>query len=395
MIPENIKKPSGGISEAVLSSVAPGSTTAELAGGVPKEDPSSPPGAFPETPATEAQEFSVKPIPASAGTGNPITLAPGEKVPEPTGNQFYSAVTSSKEDYENAGSGAAPVGAAGVNDASTADKEYSLPDRTANMIPESSLPIESTQPTIQSAGAGTTTAALAGEVPLEPKREAKVLDDYSTPAATVPPVVQESIAESNQSPEAAASSNAVGEKSAVESELLKEVKPTDATGESAPTTTLTEGSTAGAATVGASAADATTTDETPAEKATTSTVPEVVKESITESHQSPEATSNKEAVAEKSAVETELLGKVKTTDEAGEPAPTAAAETSTTAPAPTQASETPVVTTGVDSAKTEQTSTPTKSATSSTPATPESANGDDKKKKRRSGFFGKLFHKSK
>ncbi|ELR09671.1 hypothetical protein VC83_06219 [Pseudogymnoascus destructans] len=71
---------------AIMSGVAPNSTTAALAKDVPKENGSSTalPGAFPETPATEPESFSVNPIPASAGNGNPITLAPGEAVPHPS-----------------------------------------------------------------------------------------------------------------------------------------------------------------------------------------------------------------------------------------------------------------------------------------------------------------------
>ncbi|KAK4996871.1 hypothetical protein LTR28_000044, partial [Elasticomyces elasticus] len=40
------------------------------------------PGGAPEMPAKEAKDFAVNPIPASEGSGNPIKLAPGEKVPD-------------------------------------------------------------------------------------------------------------------------------------------------------------------------------------------------------------------------------------------------------------------------------------------------------------------------
>ena len=71
---------------AIMSGVTPNSTTAALAKDVPKENGTSSalPGAFPETPATEPDSFSVNPIPASVGAGNPITLAPGEAVPAPS-----------------------------------------------------------------------------------------------------------------------------------------------------------------------------------------------------------------------------------------------------------------------------------------------------------------------
>jgi hypothetical protein len=57
-------------------------------------------------------------------------------------------------------------------------------------------------------------------------------------AATVPDVVQESITESHQSPEAAASTDVVEEKKAVESELLEHVKPVEAMGEPAPSASV-------------------------------------------------------------------------------------------------------------------------------------------------------------
>ena len=97
--------------------------------------------------------------------------------------------------------------------------------------------------TIQSAGAGTTTAALAGQVPKEQRREAQVIpgsdNEGSGVAPDVPEVVQESIDKAKTSPEAAANETAVEEKAAVENELLKDVKTTDAIGEPAPTASAT------------------------------------------------------------------------------------------------------------------------------------------------------------
>ena len=542
LLPENIKKPSTP-SAGILSSAAPGSTTAALAAQVPKEDSGSSdlPGAFPETPAFENTEFRVNPIPATAGIGNPVQTKPGDSVPDPssfTGNTINSAVRLDKESYEK-GSGA-PI----LPDVVTPENErngsglFGLPEKSNNLIPESSLPIvgESDKATVQSSGPQSTTAALAGDVPLEPRgvpevvkesqteagvdpeasadpeavaeqsavekelegkvqeepatsestlsgkavgvasgaaaattaaiagaaayvsstaqdaktklpastEEAKAqlpsteavtsklpsteevkaklpvpvqetvskldgtADTSATPiASTVPDVVQESITESHQSPEAAASKTAVAEKSAVEAEILKTVKPEEGTGESAPSA----GTTA-----------------TPI----AATVPDVVQESIAESHQSPEAAASKSAVAEKSAVEAEILKTVKTEQGSGEPAPSATAATTETAPKPTVTEskpaesssngglnapaaapatietpkkraesrdlspmtrpgessvakqEQPTVTTGVASS-----STPTKSsAVPDSPATPTST--EAKKSKRASGFFGKL-----
>lgn len=87
-----------------MSGVTPQSTTAQMAGNVPKEvernarpepESSDLPGTFPETPFHEAQEFSVAPIPATSGTGNTVKLAPGDKVPHPntlTSNTISSTV---------------------------------------------------------------------------------------------------------------------------------------------------------------------------------------------------------------------------------------------------------------------------------------------------------------
>ena len=68
-----------------MSNITPQSTTAELAAKVPKDGPDSSstlPGSFPETPAHELPSFSVNPLPATAGVGNPVNLQAGEKVPD-------------------------------------------------------------------------------------------------------------------------------------------------------------------------------------------------------------------------------------------------------------------------------------------------------------------------
>ncbi|KAK3686381.1 Cruciform DNA binding protein [Vermiconidia calcicola] len=109
LFPADIKPPMSAAEH--ISSVGPGATTTELAGGQPKEesaptpgafpedpaaddqtemaseqpkeDKSPTPGAFPETPAADDdQTFSVNPTPASGGASNPVQLAPGEKVPD-------------------------------------------------------------------------------------------------------------------------------------------------------------------------------------------------------------------------------------------------------------------------------------------------------------------------
>ena len=106
----------------------------------------------------------------------------------------------------------------------------------AYQIASSMLTMSSDNAAIQSVGPNATTAALAGQVPKEPRKEAQVLSENAEkPAAAVPEVVQESIADAKTGAEAAANAEAVQEKSAVESELLKDVKPSQAQGEPAPT----------------------------------------------------------------------------------------------------------------------------------------------------------------
>lgn len=92
LLPENITGPHspGRAATDIMSGVTPQSTTAGLAGNVPKEAErdirpesasSDVPGSFPETPFHDASEYNVDPIPATSGIGNPINLEPGEKVP--------------------------------------------------------------------------------------------------------------------------------------------------------------------------------------------------------------------------------------------------------------------------------------------------------------------------
>ena len=267
---------------AVISGVGPGST-AQMAGQVPLESSkdgahdSEMPGAFPaESPVKEKEpaEFSVKPIPASsgihnpiqlapgdivpdygnnssmaavkedpglkegdkavgisplpatAGTGNPIQTKPGEKLPSSdtyTSNSVQSHVKTDKASYEK--SDAYPASSS-ANDARQAfpSGAFGVPPVSHNLIPESSLPMNSNSkmdkdggPTIQSAGADTSTAAMAGQVPLEPRG--------------VPEVVRESQLEANQSPEASSSKAAVADKDAVEEELKKKVPEEPSTSE--------------------------------------------------------------------------------------------------------------------------------------------------------------------
>jgi hypothetical protein len=485
----------------IMSSVAPTSTTHELAKDVPLEKSASSdlPSALPDTSATEPAAFSVNPIPATAGAGNPISLAPGENVPDPstitsnnvsstvhddmslakgadepeqtfsvepipatigagnpvhlaagepvpshgelTANTVDSTVRTDKESYEKADAGA-PVLPPVVAPEEKGTGVLDLPPVSKNMIPESSLPMGmagvgtfDAGPIIQSAGANSTTAQMRANVPLEEKAE-------------VPEVVKESQEEAGVDPEASAVPEEVQEKSEMEKELLNQIPEAPATSDDTTMAVKSAGATVaetGAAVEAAALADgsaaaakdkaaeglaqpsnteaaqtATTSAKdnvaeatglvTSSAQATTDTTPEVVKESIVESGQSPEAAAYAEPVAEKSAVEKELLSEVKLETSTGEPAPKIeetkalspppAAESRDISPTTVPGSHKPLptepeVTTGVASATTEETtaapSTPSKPTpdASASPAASSSATAEAKKKNRRS-LFGRL-----
>lgn len=321
-----------------------------MAGQVSKEPkeavatPSDVPGGFPETPANEVdQPIAVNPLPAAAGAVNPIKLEPGQKIPESvTAYNINDNIKLDKESYEKS------------------DTIPGLPtDLTTskNIIPESGLPI--TDSTINSVGPNSTTAALAGAVPLEPKVE-------------VPAVVKHSQEKAGVDPEASAVPEEVKEKAEVEEELKEKVPEAPSTSEGTAGVgteksekTLAATAAATAATAGAAVvAAAVAAKDTVAEKATpifsqaTSSsiyaanqtlpdslksqlpvstqetlatqkqeekrqdispeVPTEVKQSITEAGESPEAAANTAAVKDKKVVEAELLKEVKPVPSADE-----------------------------------------------------------------------------
>jgi hypothetical protein len=471
----------------IMSGVTPTSTTAALAKDVPLEKDlsgsSDLPGTFPETPAaTDKGEFSVNPLPAADGAVNPIKLAPGEPVPDPstftnhtltsgvhddpelvaaakkaeaeptfsvaplpafpgavnpitlapgekipevgtiTGNTVNSGVTLDKESYEHSGAlGNAPFLPPVVTPQSERDQNgtgvLDLPPISKNLIPESSLPMGTSgegtfdaTPTTQSVGPSSTTAQLAAAVPLE--------------SSKVPDIVKESQEEAGVTPEASANPVEVAEKSAVETELLKEVPvaPSTSEGTGGKGTEKSEVSVGeAAAAVGAAvaavggAAYLSASDLTSAAKDT----PEIVKESIAESGQSLEAAANEEAVLEKKAVEKELLSEIKPETSTGEPAPKITSTETTGGLAAPEAGEpvesrdvspgtvpgshtetAPAVTTAVESATTNATtpakttaagpSTPAKGTPSSKVADSPAGSSTTDKKKKRTSIFGKL-----
>ncbi|KAI1098612.1 carbohydrate-binding module family 48 protein [Jackrogersella minutella] len=318
---------------AIMNSVSPDSTTAALAAAVPleKKKDEELPGTFPETPAADADkgaEFSVNPLPATAGAVNPIKLAPGEKIPE-------------------------GLAAEGTTDNVKLDPEsYEKSDTLPGGVPV----------ILSSAAPESTTAALAASVPIETK---------------VPEVVKESQEKAHADPEASAVPEEVKEKAAVESELLDKVKEAPSTsegtssegtektekavtpGEAAASVVAAATAVGGAALAGAIAAKDTVIEKAtgavttaqasaveaatnlpepvkeqlpePVQNAIASTakeetieevspeVPTEVKESIAEAGKAPEAAANTEAVEDKKAVEAELLKEIKPAAADGEP----------------------------------------------------------------------------
>lgn len=346
-----------------MSGVTPDSTTAALAAGIPKEPNGNLPGTFPETPGQESEQtLSVNPIPASGGYGNPIKLNPGEKVPDPSTIHGNTVESTVRLDKESY------------------EKGDSVP--------------------LGSAGAQHDTAGSS--------------------AFAVPPVTK------NLIPESSLPIGGPAQRAATtDQELHNAGGPAQQAAMADPGYTVQ--SAAPTSTTAALAA------EVPLEKnkQTNGTepvkeVPEVVKESIAESHQDPKATANQEAVEEKRDVENELHTKVPVEESAGAPAPTATAATTSTAPG--QGLEVPPV---MDSADVSPTSTPPPGRTSAAPAptsaptaedqtvpavktgtetnpkpvessntdatksSTEGSSKDEKKKKRLSGFFSKLKEKLK
>ncbi|KAK7569651.1 hypothetical protein IWX47DRAFT_842278 [Phyllosticta citricarpa] len=391
-----------------MSSAAPDSTTAQLAGEQPKETPGpdSVPGAFIETPANETEQFSVKPIPASDGDANPIKLAPGEPVPDPStitsntiqstvrddeelkkqdeGNQTFgidpkpasdtagnpvklapgekipsevtakdinSHVTLDKESYEKGDSVPPQLGPVVTPEKDRGPSLFDIPGLTGTTIPESSLPmggdvsVAQADPgvAVQSVHPESTTAALAGQVPKEPR--------------SVPEVVSKSQEQAHAAPEASANSSAVDEKKQVEQELHEKVPEKPAAAEN-ETTGEAAGKVAGSVVGGLAAAGAvaggaayvagnkaaeTVNEGTAKAKETLNSstsptndlkelasnaaangsasegVPEPVSDSFKDAHASPEAAANAAAVSEKKDVETELLNKVPESNATGEP----------------------------------------------------------------------------
>ena len=222
--------------------------------------------------AAGEQTFGVAPIPATGGIGNPIQLAPGEKVPDPstiTSNTVQSTATTDQASYEKSDA-SAPVSQPSAptlqDQVSPAAGVFGNLGGPGPVIPESGMAMgdskditkEDTGPMTSSVGPGATTAGLAGQQPIEPRGEPTVIKDSReegssdptissvAPGSTtaglagqqpieergVPEVVSESQQEANADPEASANPEAVEEKKEVEEELTKKVPEAPSTSES-------------------------------------------------------------------------------------------------------------------------------------------------------------------
>lgn len=397
LLPEEIKDADFA---PTMSGVTPDSTTAALAANVPKEPNGDLPGSFPETPGQESEQtFSVDPIPASGGYGNPVNLNPGDEVPHHStihNKTVDSAVTLDKESYEKGQT--LPLGAGTQTTDTNADASaFTLPPVTNNMIPESSLPIggpaqraasSETEPVytggpaqqaamtdpgyhIQSAGPNSTTAALAAGVPLESKGKQTNGDK---PVDEVPQVVKDSLAEAHKDPEAAANREAVEEKHATEEELHKKIPVEESAGAPAPTVTAATQAIAPHLTVasGVDSADVSPLSTPPLDRSFAAATPSSALKNAEST--GPTVTTGLESTptVETSTAET-------TAPKTAEPAGVSAA-------------------TGVESAHTpatpaaKSTEQPSKQSQSTEGG---STTGEKKKKHRLSGFFGKLKEKLK
>lgn len=219
------------------------------------------------------QTFSVAPIPATAGPANPVTLKPGEEVPHPstiTANTVNSNVKLDKDSYEKSDSGAPqlpPILSP------TSEKEANGfksvfggigPATTPPFIPESSLPMG--EKAVSDVGPNVSSVAPQSTT-------AELAGQQPIEPRGVPQVVEDSQEKAHVAPEAAANPAAVQEKTQLEDELKDKVPAEPAAAESGA-------------------------------------VPSAVQESQQKANAAPEATASNEAVEEKKQVEDELKGKV-------------------------------------------------------------------------------------
>ncbi|KAI1742590.1 hypothetical protein F4680DRAFT_21456 [Xylaria scruposa] len=389
-----------GDAPVTISSVAPVSTTAALAADAPIEHKVPDVVKESQEKAHASPEASAVPEEVEEKAAVEKELLDKVKEAPSTSEGTAGKGTEKTEDVVTPGEAAASIVAAASAAASAA---------VAGAVLAKDVALEKTQDAISAAQATATSAAaqlpdsvkeklpesVQGTIDTTQKEE--VREEVSPEA---PAQVKESFAIAGESPEAAANTEAVEEKKAVETELLKEIKPVDAAANGEPR-----------------------------EEVVSSEVPSTVQESIAVSGRAPEAATNTEAVEEKKAVEAELLKEVKPAEAAPEPAqkdtpatteapaateapatketPALAVPATTEAPATSVAAattETPAAETSKPAEQAKETNgtkaavdptTPAKPASEATPSSSKAsngaANGENKKKKNRlSAMFGKV-----
>ncbi|KAK1055710.1 hypothetical protein LTR74_015485 [Friedmanniomyces endolithicus] len=264
------------------------------------------------------QTFSVNPLPATGGTGNPVSLAPGEKVPEPS--SFTSNTVGSNVKLDEASYNRSDTSAPFLPPALSPDSEKEafgekaifggLGPQTTNMIPESSMgmggdaagPMDEKDlgPHISSVGPGSTTAQLAGSQPLEHQR-------------SPPEIVTESQQAANVDPEASASPRALAEKDQVENELASKVPEAPAAAESSAAPKSSNGmfgmAAGGLAAVGTAAAGYAYSARDKTTAATGKDPMSFLPQSVQAANVAPEASTSPRVLEEKDQTESELTSK--------------------------------------------------------------------------------------
>lgn len=342
-----------------MNSAGPGTTTAALASQVPLESKREAQVVdSPEAPEA-LKAASGSPFISSSGPGtttsnlaSQVPLEPKHQPRVVDDEPPTSQISSSSPLVSSVGSGATTAGLASqVPLESKRDAQVvgsSGPEAPASLKEAGAVPF------ISSSGPGTTTANLASQVPLEPKYPARVVD-HEPPTSSISaasPLIA--------SVGAGATTAALASQVPLEQKRQGQVFDSNDLAGAVPgtATTATQGTGRDAAPAGIVAEKAALDKEllqkvpeseargapASAAKAQTSyyglatAVPETVEDSMTKAHASPEAATETSAVAEKSAMERELQERVPVVDSAGEPAPTISAATATTAPDATSAS---------------------------------------------------------
>lgn len=177
------------------------------------------------------QTFGVAPIPATGGIGNPVHLEPGEKVPDSstlTGSTVDSTVKTDQDSYENSDSGA-PVLPPALSPQSEREAAGASIFGPGPVIPESGMPMGEDAKDLSKEDMGPTVSSVGPD-----STTAQLAGEQPIEPRGVPEVVRESQQEANADPEASANPEAVEEKSEMENEFMSkrpEEEPTSKAGE--------------------------------------------------------------------------------------------------------------------------------------------------------------------